>query len=107
LVEGCQTIRIREWYGVEQRAVDNTEDGRIGTDAKRQRRNRHACEYHVLAELAKGIAQILRYRFEELPAPQIPASFTEKKIVSELSSRYRRRAGHTRLAELLGAKIAM
>jgi hypothetical protein len=68
---------------LQQRGVDEAEDGSVCADAEGERQNRRECETGLLAQHARGVAQVL---------PQISA---EKR--PRCAGRDRRR--HMRLAQ--------
>src|SRR6185437_16485363 len=54
---------LRMWIGQPQRAVNDAVDGRVGSDAKRERQNSNNGEPRRSAKLAKRVPKVLKQRF--------------------------------------------
>src|SRR5215813_14177476 len=84
--------------GDQQDAIDQTEDGGSGTDAERQRKNRHRREARILGKRANTETKILSDRFEEGEGSRLTMTFldllnsakSEERIAAGFSGRHAR-----------------
>ena len=61
--EEHDVVRLRERQWLQQHRTDDREDRGIGTDAKRQRRDRRGREHAVLAKHPERVPEILQEEF--------------------------------------------
>ena len=74
--EANEILRLRERKRAKKDAVDEREDGGVGTDAKRESKDRDSGEGGVFAEHARAVAEIAEEGFEEWERALIADGFS-------------------------------
>src|SRR5438876_23368 len=92
---------------MQQDLIHQAENRGVGSDSESQCDNGDGGEEQVFAELAEGVAKVLREVLEKTPAPQIAARFPKQQSVTELFSRCELGFAHSGRTEFFRAKIAM
>ncbi len=72
--ENRQPLRMVHRQRPQQDGIHEAENGRIGADSERERKNRQRAEAFVGCHVAHCIAQVLRELFGQLPSPMPRAS---------------------------------
>src|ERR1700722_17315362 len=71
---------------MKQQSIDEAENGRVRSDAKRQRQHRDGHKSRRLCEYAQAVTQILQENFEEVNAACIAALFLNLICSAEFQS---------------------
>ena len=67
-----ERVAVRVGQRLEQHAVDDAEDRRVGADAERHRHDDDEGEAGVAAKGADPVAHVLRDRFDDARQPRVP-----------------------------------
>jgi hypothetical protein len=87
----------REWP--QENRIDEAEDHRVRTDAKRQRQHGSQREARRLPQHPEAEAQILGQRVLPGPARSLPRFFTKPQLAAEFDARLPFRRGSIKAAE--------